>query len=145
VVTIEEIDDNCFKDFNADEYGLIDPTNTVINVLYAENENDMSVYIVCLADTGTTSHIFHQHEVFTDYRPVDNITISGVGGTKTCAKGKGMIWMISEMNVHRQLIKLCDTLHVSDSKHNLISLGRWEADGRSYHATDGLYCPSMAQ
>jgi hypothetical protein len=24
------------------------------------------------------------------------------------------------------------------SKHNLISLGRWEADGRSYHATDGV-------
>ena len=124
--------------FNADEYGLIDPTDAVINVLYAKNENDMSVYIVCLANTETTFHIFHQHEAFTDYRPIDNITISGVGGTKTHTKGKGTIQMISEINTRRQLIKLCDALHVPNSKHNLISLSRWEADSRSYHTTDGV-------
>ena len=138
MVTIEEIDDNCLKDFNADEYSLIDSTDAVINVLYAETENDMSLYIVCLIDIGTSSHIFHQYKAFTDYQSIANITISGVGGIKTHTKGKGTIWMTSKINMHRQLIELHDMLHVSNSKYNLISLGRWEADGQSYHTSDGV-------
>ena len=60
-------------------------------VSFYENDDDLSLYVKCLANTGTTSHVFNDIDLFTDYRPIVNTYIGGVGGTKTRAHGRGTI------------------------------------------------------
>jgi hypothetical protein len=52
-------------------------------VSFSENDNLLLLYIECLPDSGSTSHVFHQRDMFTDYRLTDNITVGGVGGNRT--------------------------------------------------------------
>jgi hypothetical protein len=60
-------------------------------VSFSENEMTHPLYIDCLPDSGITSHIFNQRDLFSDYQPIDNISVGGVGGTKTRVQGKGTI------------------------------------------------------
>ena len=115
-------------------YKTSDIDNYVINYT---NDTKNSLYIECLADRRTTSHIFKDVNMFTDYHLVDNIIIGGVGGTKTRASGRGMVTLLAETSAGTCKIKLKEAIHVLDCKYNLISLGRWEKGGRSYHANNG--------
>jgi GAG-pre-integrase domain len=125
------------SNYEEDEYGLIEPFEYE-NVNYAENNNMIrDCYIECLANSGTTSHVFNKRAMFTDYCPLNDIYVGGVGGTKTRAHGKGTIRVLAEMKSGKCIIKLNDVLHVPECKHNLISLGRWEDNGRSYRAQNG--------
>ena len=60
-------------------------------VSFYKNDDDLSLYVKCLADTGTTSHVFNDINLFTDYCPIVNTYIGSVGGTKTCTHGRGTI------------------------------------------------------
>jgi hypothetical protein len=72
------------------------------------------------------------------YHQLNNVYIEGVGGTKTRAHGKGTIRVLAEMKSGKCTIKLNDVLHVPECKHNLISLGRWEDNERSYRAQNSI-------
>jgi hypothetical protein len=98
-------------------------------VSFSENDNLLPLYIECLPDSGSTSHVFHQRDMFTDYQSTDNITVGGVGGNRTRVHGKGSVKLIAEHDNRRCAITLRDVLHVPECKQNLISLGRWEASG----------------
>ena len=103
-----------------------------------ENEIISPLYIDCLPDSGTTSHVFSKRELFLDYQPLDDVSVGGVSAKRTRAHGKGTIKLIAEHANRICTITLRDVLHVPECKYNLISLGRWEDTGRSYHAKDGL-------
>jgi hypothetical protein len=81
-------------------------------VSFSENDNLLPLYIECLPDSGSTSHVFHQHDMFTDYRSTDNITVGGVGGNRTRVHGKGSVKLIAEHDNRRCAITLQDVLHV---------------------------------
>jgi hypothetical protein len=49
-------------------------------VSFDDNEITHPLYIECLPDSGTTSHVFHKRDMFIDYRSTDNLTVGGVGG-----------------------------------------------------------------
>jgi gag-polypeptide of LTR copia-type len=102
------------------------------------NEIISPLYIKCLPDSGTTSHIFSKHELFFDYQPLDDLSVGRVSAKRTRAHGKGTIKLIAEHDNRMCTITLRDVLHVPECKYNLISLGRWEDTGRSYHAKDGV-------
>jgi len=126
------------SNYEEEEYGLIEPFEYNENVNYTENNNMIrDCYIKCLADSGTTSHVFNKRAMFTDYRPLNDVYVGGVGGTKMRAHGKGTICVLAEMKSGKCTIKLNDVLHVPECKHNLISLRRWEDNRRSYRAQNG--------
>jgi hypothetical protein len=52
-------------------------------VSFASNDYMLPLYIECLMDIGTTSHIFNDRNLFSDYRPIENIYIGRVGDIKT--------------------------------------------------------------
>ena len=122
----EELEEkNKYVQHEENNYGLIEPSDNKENVFYAENGNKLrSLYLMCLADTGTMSHIFSQQEIFTDYRETPDTYVGGVGGNKTHAHGKGTVTLLTRTNGIMRTIQLRDTSHVPDSKQNLISLGR---------------------
>ena len=108
------------------------------DVFYAKNGNKLRLlYLVCLADTGTTFHVFSQREIFTNYWETLDTYMGGVSGNKTCAHGKGTITLLTRMKGILHTIQLHNTLHVSDSRQNLISLGRWELKGKWFRAKEG--------
>jgi transposase InsO family protein len=118
-------------------FDFYEPSDVEDVVHYSDNDMTRPMYIDCLADTGTTSHVFNDRTVFIDYHQIDNIFIGGVGGTKTRACGRGTIRLLAEHNKSHCIIKLRDVHYVPDCKHNLISLGRWEESGQSYQAQNG--------
>jgi hypothetical protein len=116
---------------------LYDVEDTEDSVSYSESENSCSLYILCLANTGTTSHVFNTCQLFSDYILIHNTFVGGVGETKTRTHGWGTIRLTAEYGDQRRIITFQDTLHVPEWKHNLISLGRWETSQRSYQAKNG--------
>jgi len=98
--------------------------------------NDRSTYD-WLADSGTTSHITNDRQLFKTYCPIISVRVSGVGNSTTYAIGKGTIVLRSTVGNEIHTLELQDVLHVPQNKHSLLSLGRWEQNGRSYHASCG--------
>jgi len=96
------------------------------------------IYYEWLADLGATSHITHRRDAFDTYEPIPEIPISGVGGVKAHAIGQGNVKLKSECNNRTYILKLKNVLHVPKNKNNLLSLGKWERDGQSYNACDGI-------
>jgi len=95
------------------------------------------IYYDWIADSGATSHITHRRDTFDTYEPIPAIPIAGVGGAKTHAIGQGNIKLESECNGTTYILELRNVLYVPKNKNNLLSLGKWERDGRSYNACDG--------
>ena len=75
-----------------------------------------------LADTATTSHSTHQREAFTNYTPMGNVSIIGVGGKESQIAGRGTVDLISTCKGQNFILHLEDILHVP-GQVNLISLG----------------------
>ena len=135
----EELEEkNTYTKHEENNYGLIEPSDNMEDVFYAENSNKLcSLYLVCLANTSTTSHIFSQWEIFTDYHETPNTYVGGVGGNKTHAHGKETVTLLTQTKGTLRTIQLHDTLHIPDSRQNLISLGRWELKGKWFRAKQG--------
>ena len=123
--------------YEEETYNFLEASDLEDCVSFSDNETLRPLYIECLPDSGTTFHVFNDRTIFTDYRSTDNITVGGVGGTKIRVHGKGTVRLLATHNDRRCAIMLRDVLHIPECKHNLISLGRWEETGRSYHAKNG--------
>ena len=148
-VFIEELPTNSYPSEELEEkhtytkheennYSLIEPSDNEEDVFYAKNGNKLrSIYLVCLADTGTTSHVFSQREIFTDYHKTLDTYVGGISGNKTRAHGKGTVTLLTRTKGTLCTIQLRDTLHVPDSRQNLISLGRWELKGKWFRGKEG--------
>ena len=122
-----------------EELSLIDNFDIENLVNYSESKKTLSSnYIMCLMDSNTTSHIFRDEGLFLNYRPIKNMYVGGVGGTRSRVKGKGTVIFLVIHGTQKTKIKLQDVIHVLDVRHNLISLGRWENENRSYHAQKGI-------
>lgn len=90
------------------------------------------IYYDWLADSATTSHICNARDAFITYHPIDPTPVVGVGNIKAHAKGRGSVQIQSHCNGHTYILQLEDVLHVPGNRNNLISLGRWDKDGRQY-------------
>jgi len=116
---IKEIKDMDMKpSYKEDDYGLLEPSEVDVFVTDVDKNDDyLSAYIVCLADTGTTSHIFKERNLFTDYHPIANTWVGGVGANKTCAHGRGMVHLSAVRNGTTRSIKFRNVLHVPECKY----------------------------
>ena len=64
------------------------------------------IYYDWLADTATTSHVTHQREAFTEYTPMGNSCITGVGGKEAIIMGHGTVELKSTCNGARYILRL---------------------------------------
>ena len=62
--------------------------------------------------------------------------MTGVGGKKATAIGRGTVTLISNCSGVNWTLKLENVLHVPGQKNNLISLGRWDKAGGTYQGGD---------
>lgn len=103
-----------------------------------DNEIIFPLYIECLPDSETMSHVFSKCELFLDYQPLDGVSIGRVSVKQTHAHGKGTVKLIAEYDNHICTIRLRDVLHIPECKYNLISLDRWKDTDQSYHTKNGM-------
>ena len=100
--------------------------------------NDECVlYYDWLADSATTSHICNARDAFIAYEAINPIPIKGVGNIQAHAKGRGSVKLISYCDGNKYTLLLENVLHVPGNSTNLISLGRWDRDGRRYEGCNG--------
>src|SRR6202040_9478 len=64
---------------------------------------------------------------------IQESTVTGVGGKKAAAIGRGTVTNCSGVN---WTLKLENVLHVPGQKNNLISLGQWDKAGDTYQGGD---------
>ena len=93
------------KDENFDFYEPSDAEESVHYFVNGDNDITCLMYVDCLADTRTTSHIFNQCDLFTDYQPIDDTYVGGVGGTRTRAHGRGMVRVTAKIDQRQRIIK----------------------------------------
>jgi len=113
--------------FNFDQH---DVYNSAVN-------DERVLYYDWLADSATTSHICNNREAFITYSPIKNMPITGVGNLKAHTKGWGTVQLRSHYKGHSYILQLEDVLYVPDNRNNLLSLGRWDRDRRSYIGHNG--------
>jgi hypothetical protein len=95
------------------------------------------IYYEWLADNATMSHVSCQRDCFTSYTPVQNATVTGVGGKEAQIAGRGTVELILTCNGQKYLLRLENVLHVPGQRNNLNSLGRWDASGGKYLGRKG--------
>jgi hypothetical protein len=104
----------------------------------AGGNDERLIYYDWLADTATTSHVACNRDAFTSYTPSKNITVTGVGGKEAPILGRGTVELNSTCNGNNYILRLEDVLHVPGQRNNLISLGRWDNEGRRYIGGNGM-------
>jgi len=90
------------------------------------------IYYDWVADNATSSHIASEWNSFETYTKIQKSTVTGVGGKKAAAIGRGTVILISNCNGVNWTLKLENVLHVPGQRNNLISLGRWDKAGGTY-------------
>ena len=95
------------------------------------------MYYDWLANTATMSHITHQREAFTNYTPMGNSSVTGVGGKEALIMGHRTVELSSTCNGTEYILCLENVLHVPGMQNNLILLGQWDAAGRCYNSGNG--------
>jgi len=81
-------------------------------------------------DSASTSHICTIREAFTEYHPLTNSTICGIGTAPAVALGCGTISVNFDVNGKIITHQLKNVLYVPEAKNCLLSLGRFnEGDG----------------
>ena len=98
------------------------------------NNDERVIYYDWLADNATTSHVSNQRSDFISYSPLQNVSVTGVGGKVTNILGRGTVKLIAVCDGQENLLTLKDVHHIPGQPHNLISLGRWTRAGGSYSA-----------
>ena len=122
---------DAFGDHNADQInGDQIHSNDVIGTMSFKSDSSR-MYDDWLADSRTTSHITHRRDVFIKYAPIREIPILITGGLKTHAVGRGELNLRSECDGNVFILELTNVLYVPGNKNNLLSLGRWEKEGRT--------------
>lgn len=96
--------------------------------------NDERVlYYDWLADSATMAHVTNQQEVFEFYEPARDVSIVGVGNSKTIIEGQGVVLLKSCQNGQVFTLWLENVLYIPTNRNNLLSLGRWDDAGGSYN------------
>ena len=65
----------------------------------------------------------HQREAFTDYTPMGNSSITGVGRKEALIMGCGTVELNLTCNCTEYILCLENVLHVPGTRNNLILLG----------------------
>jgi len=105
------------------------------NVSGADNNDDMILYD-WLADCATTSHVTNMRDAFTTFTPLRK-PVHGVGNAQTHAEGRGTVKIKSTVNGELYNLTLTDVLYIPTNKQSLLSLGRWDKAGGTYHGGQG--------
>jgi len=97
-----------------------------------EVNDERLIYYDWVADNATSSHISLECNSFETYTKIQKSTVTGMGGNKATAIGRGTVTLISNCNGVNWTLKLENVLHVPGQRNNLISLGRWDKAGSTY-------------
>ena len=121
--------------FDASERGQFFNFNKENVTDYSAND-ESTLYYDWLADSATTSHITNWHDTFVSYEPIQDTLITGVGGLKVQAIGRGDVNICASYGGITYPICLCDVLYVPGNRNNLLSLGRWIAKGGDFRGRE---------
>jgi transposase InsO family protein len=113
--------------------------NTSLNdVAYSSRESQEFSRYDWILDSATTSHICTTREAFTDYTPLRNSPIYGLGSQPINAQGRGTV--ILNFKVDGKLIRhvLREVLHAPDADNCLLSISRFDAGGGDIHFKTGV-------
>lgn len=112
--------------------------NTSLNdVAYSTRESQEFSRYDWILDSATTSHICTTQEAFTDYTPLHDATIHGLGSHPITTQGCGTV--IVNFNVDGKIIQhtLREVLHAPDAENCLLSISRFDAGGGDIQFKDG--------
>ena len=114
---------------------LVDP---IFDDVYDCNMHyDTSRMCEWLAGTGSTSHIARTRELFSTYETTRDATVICVGGKQTKVEGCGTVILTARYGNTTRSLRLERVNHIPSNKYNVMSLGLWDIDGRSYRASQG--------
>jgi hypothetical protein len=94
--------------------------------------DERTLYYDWLADSATTSHIVNRRDVFKTYESIHNTPITGVGGLRVHAEGRGDVDVYTTIDGKTHTIHMRNVLYVPGNRNNLFSLGRWLAKGGDF-------------
>ena len=136
---IKEIEDEIV--FNAEEnvQSVVDEDeDEIVTACIGNGDNEMILWYNWLADSATTSHIANRRETFSEYESLTNISVAGVGRSRTPVVGHGTILLETICKGHRYNLQLEHILHIPSNRNNLLSLGQWDNAGGSYASTNSI-------
>src|SRR6267154_510748 len=107
------------------------------NVQYGNTENPNACMYEWLADTSSTHHISNQREIFSSYEPTPEATVLGVGGKVIRVQGQGTLTLTAQYGTRKRTLHLEKINYIPTNKYNILSLGRWDSQGRRYQASHG--------
>jgi hypothetical protein len=88
-----------------------------------EANDERLIYYDWVADNATSSHIASKRESFETYTKTQKSTVTGVGGKKAAAIGRGTVTLNSNCNGINWTLKLENILHVCRAYIVLINIG----------------------
>jgi hypothetical protein len=88
-------------------------------------------------DSSSTSHIATMREAFTDYTPLNNATVKGVGPDLAIVNGIGSVMVNFAVGDKTITHTLKDVLHVPKVPNCLLSLSCYDDGGGVVHFKDG--------
>jgi hypothetical protein len=89
----------------------------------ASTIDECVIYYDWLTDNATMSHVSCQRNAFTSYTPLENISVTGVGGKEAKIASWGTVELVSTCNGRKYILCLEDVLHLPGQQNNLISVG----------------------
>jgi hypothetical protein len=78
----------------------------LVTVYNSDGTNETLIWYDWLADSATTSHIANRCEVFTEYTPIPDMKVTGVGNTTISAAGRGTVELESICDGHTYNMQL---------------------------------------
>jgi len=82
-----------------------------------------------ILDSGATSHICTQKDAFTDYMPLENANVHGIGSQPVVALGKGTVTLVFTVNGQKIKHQLQDVLHLPGASNCLLAISRFDSRG----------------
>jgi hypothetical protein len=110
--------------------------NVLTDVAYAAGSRTISSHEWVL-DSATTSHICNQRNAFTDYTPLSNATVQGLGSKPALAEGRGTVYVNFAVNDGSVRHRLMDALFVPEAPNSLLSVSRFDETGGRIEFQDG--------
>ena len=85
------------------------------------------IYYDWLANMATMSHVMHQREAFTDYTPMGNSSVTGVGGKEAVIMGHGTVELKLTCNgtrytVAHKTVPMFGHFKEIGSQHNIMTI-----------------------
>src|SRR6267154_2675830 len=102
-----------------------------------EGESEKLCWYDWLADSGSSSHITKIRSALTDYVPLNEHRVTGIGNESLTALGKGTIELVSTIGRQQIKVKLRNVLYVPSTSNNLISITRLDKEGGNAHMENG--------